>query len=135
MLHGLVEWEDLDVFFDEFAIHATLMANDDDVPRLALTGIFDTPYQKREFGSYIVDADNPSFTCKWHDDFSKVRKGDTLRVTNEGTLEDFYLDSAPQNDGTGVVAFILTRASTQDASGDDLDDSVDEPPPTGSLFG
>lgn len=186
MLHGVLDWEDLDIFFDdeEFGLHATLRSNNPEADNLAIVGIFDTPYQQREFGDLVIDADDPSFTTKWRDEFVHVRKGDKLQITADGTtreetvtvdnyivdsdsdrlvdasgdtliieteervtvtvgevMEDFFIDSAPQNDGTGVVAFILTRESTQDTEGDDLDDATDEPPtddmgqPSGGLFG
>ena len=165
MQHGLVDFEDLDIFFniDEFAVKADLQfvvetaesapsglidSSDDrvvdsdsdaivsdDATVIALEGIFETPYQKRDFGAFIVDAEAPSFTCKWQNQFVDVRKGDLLFVGEGSNKEQFYIDSAAQNDGTGVVAFILTPASTQDATGDDLDDTVDERPTGGGLFG
>ena len=165
MQHGLVDFEDLDIFFniDEFAVKASLQfigetaesassslvdsADDrvvdsadnvlvsDDTTAIELEGIFETPYQKRDFGAFIVDADAPSFTCKWDNRFIDVRKGDHLFVGEGSNKEQFYIDSAAQNDGTGVVAFILTPASTQDDIGDDLDDEVDERPTGGGLFG
>ena len=63
MNQGQVEWEDLDIFFDEFAEEATLTLADGTT--YDLNGIFDTPYMKRDFGALLVDADDPSFTCKW----------------------------------------------------------------------
>ena len=107
-----------------------------DATVLALDGIFDTPYMKRDFGAFVVDAEAPSYTCKWIDAFADIRKGDILLVGEGDEAQTFYIDSAPQNDGTGVVSFLLTPASTQDAIGDDLDDSVDEAPdPNDPFFG
>ena len=148
MLHGELEWEDLDIFFEEFAVDAVIyFPVTDEI--YDIKGIFETPYLKRDFGGFIVDADAPSFTCKWQDIFVGVRKGDVLFPNEtiasireiEGVYEEitgekaFYIDSAPQNDGTGVVSFILTKATTQDEEGDELDDTIDETPTGGGLFG
>ena len=54
------------------------VAVSDDKTVLPLEGLFETPYMKRDFGAFVVDADSPSFTCKWHDQFVDVRKGDLL---------------------------------------------------------
>ena len=137
MNQGIVEWEDLDIFFEEFGIPATLELADGTT--YELRGHFDTPYMKREFGELIVDADDPSFTCKWQAEFEAVRRGDKLTIRGE----DFYIESAAQSDGTGVASLILTRASTQDAEGDDVQQNPQNPqspqgqgrPPNGGLFG
>ena len=138
MQHGIAPIEDLDIFFntDEFAIDAfiRIMSLGEGQSLVSVRGIFETPYLKRDFGAFVVDADSPSFTCKWHDEFVNVRKGDDLYFFDDGTTVNFYIDSTPQNDGTGVVAFILTAADTQDTEGDELDDTIDEEPPTGGLF-
>jgi hypothetical protein len=155
MLHGDVEWEDLDIFFEEFAIDAVLQLWVTRVENIQefnqIRGIFETPYLKRDFGAFIVDEEAPSFTCKWHDIFQYARKGDVLFLNQTydrdsgDTPEDFYqlaespsqvwyIDSIPQNDGTGVVSFILTPGTTQDEHGESLDDTIDEEPPTGGLF-
>ena len=149
VLHGVVEWEDLDVFFNEFALGAILyLPTADHV--MYIQGIFETPYLKRDFGAFIVDQEAPSFTCKWDDEFAAVRKGDRLfvnrpasdedidtayRLTSRGGASAFFIDSIPQNDGTGVVSFILTAASTQDAEGDELDDMTVPPDDPSNLFG
>ncbi len=137
MLHGEVEWEDLDIFFDEFAIDAfiRIMSLGEGQSLVTVKGIFETPYLKRDFGAFVVDANSPSFTCKWHDEFVNVRKGDVLYFFDDGTGVNFYIDSAAQNDGTGVVSFILTASATQDASGDDLEDGTKTAPSGGGLFG
>lgn len=140
MINGLLEWEDLDDFFDidEFAINATLIMRSPSVDDLALVGIFNTPYAKRDFGAFVVDADDPYFLTKWHDDFVHARKGDTLRITQADVTEDFFIDSGAQNSGTGVVSFVLTRESTQDDVGDLPEDSTDSSShgqlPSGGLF-
>ena len=74
MSQGIVDWEDLDIFFheDEFAVKATIICQSVEAD-LMLSGIFDTPYQQRDFGGFIVDADAPSFTLKWTDDLENVR--------------------------------------------------------------
>lgn len=113
-MQGIVDWEDLDIFFDEFAVEATLELGNGDT--LSLSGIFDTPYQKRDFGAFVVDAEDPSFTCKWTAELENARAGDKLTIKGEA----FYIESAPQSDGTGLASFTLTRASTQDAEGDDF---------------
>lgn len=145
MEEGIVEWEDLELFFDDFAIPATLafaeaLENDAEVSEatLELRGIFETPYQKRDFGAFIVDADDPSFTCKWTEALQAARKGDTLTINGEV----FYLETAAMSDGTGLASFTLTRASTQDAQGDDFSAETEDSqqmnsgrPSSGSLFG
>lgn len=135
MNHGRTDFEDLDVFFDtdDFAIVAHLHISET-LEDIDINGIFDTPYQKRDFGAFIVDEDAPSFTCKWDPRFDSVRKGDILTIGDEN-IETFYIDSVPQHDGTGICAMILTRRSTQDAEGDEPHDSTDNPPPSGGLFG
>lgn len=110
---GTVDWEDLDIFFDEFAVPGSLAIKKTDAT-VELEGIFDTPYMKRDFGSFIVDAESPSFTCKWHTEFVDARQGDELTV---GTVR-YYLESAPQADGTGLCSLILVPAYTQDEEGD-----------------
>ena len=112
MAQGILDWEDLDIFFDDFAIEATLELQDGST--LALKGIFDTPYQQRDFGGFVVDADDPTFTCPWQDEFMDARSGDTLTI---GT-EIFYIESGARSDGTGLASFVLTRESTQDDVGD-----------------
>ena len=154
MLHGEVEWEDLDIFFGEFAIDAVLqiwVTGVQNIPEFnQIRGIFETPYHKRDFGVFIVDEESPTFTCKWSENFEYVRKGDVLflnRTYDEDTdsAEElyelaenpsaiWYIDSIPQNDGTGIASFILTPGATQDTAGDTLDDTIDELPPAGGLF-
>ena len=147
MTQGQVEWEDLDIYFDEFAVDATLTLADGTA--FDLKGIYETPYMKRDFGEMVVDADDPSFTCKWHDGFEKARRGDKLTLSESG--EVFYIESGARNDGTGVASFILTAAETQDSEGDDVppsgEDGVQQNPqnpqspqgqggrPDGGLFG
>lgn len=113
MDQGLTAWEDIDIFFEEFAIPATLelTANGE---TLALKGIFDTPYQKRDFGAFFVDADDPSFTCRWTAELAAAGAGDKLTINGEV----FFLESSAQSDGTGLASLVLTRQSTQDDIGD-----------------
>ena len=113
MQQGIVDWEDLDIFFDEFAVPGSLLIQKTETT-LALDGILDTPYMKREFGDFIIDAEDPSFTCKWHSEMSDARQGDELTVGDT----TYYLSSAPQSDGTGLAALILVPADTQDDEGD-----------------
>ena len=129
MEQGILDWEDRDIFFDEFAVDATLEIRGSGAT-LNLRGIFDTPYQQRSFGAFVVDADDPSFTCKWVEELEAVRVGDKLTI---GT-EEFYLDSPARNDGTGIASFTLTRESTQDDQGDELSENY-EAPAGGGLFG
>lgn len=139
MQQGIVDWEDLDIFFDEFAVEASLGFQDSE-ETVDLKGIFDTPYEHRDFGAFIVDADDPSFTCKWIPELATARAGDTLTISGEV----FYLESAAQSDGTGLASFTLTRATTQDAQGDDFSAETEDEdsqqmnsgrPEDGSLFG
>ena len=115
MAQGIVDWEDLDIFFDEdeFAVKATLTFQSSG-NTLDLKGIFDTPDQQRDFGGFVVDADDPTFTCPWQDEFMDVRPGDALTI---GT-EIFYIESGARSDGTGLASFVLARESTQDDMGD-----------------
>ena len=125
MLQGADSWEDIDIFFSDFAIDASLEIKKSN-KTLNIKGIFDTPYMKRVFGSFIVDSEDPSFTCKWLPEFSDIRAGDVLTIQNVKTVEnvqtvqgiDYFLQSAPESDGTGVCALILVPASTQDDEGD-----------------
>ena len=146
ILHGIPEWEDLDIFFDEFAIDAVLyLVSHDDVYQLR--GIFETPYAKRDFGAFVIDAEAPSFTCKYQAEFDATRKGDIIfpdQVSDDineayrlqaSHVDTWYIDSTPQNDGTGVSTFILTHATTQDDVGDILEDATEEVPDEGGLFG
>ena len=117
------DWEDLDIFFDEdeFAVPAVLTLADGTT--FDLTGIYETPYMKRDLGELIVDADDPSFTCKWQSEFEAVRQGDRLTISDEV----FYIEGAARNDGTGVASFVLTRGSTQDAEGDVVQENPQSP--------
>ena len=72
-MQGRVDWEDLDIFFEEFAVRATIICQSGG--RFDADGIFDTPYQQRDFGGFIVDADAPSFTLKWTDMLENVQSG------------------------------------------------------------
>ena len=129
MQQGILDWEDRDIFFDEFAVDATLQIRGSGAT-LNLRGILDTPYQQRAFGAFVVDADDPSFICKWVEELEQVRVGDKLTI---GT-EEFYLDSLARSDGTGMVSFTLTRESTQDDQGDEPPENY-EAPVGGGLFG
>ena len=102
MQQGILDWEDRDIFFDEFAVDATLEIRGSG-DTLNLEGILDTPYQQRAFGAFVVDADDPSFTCKWVEELEDVRVGDKLTI---GT-EEFYLNSPARSDGTGMAKFHL----------------------------
>ena len=128
MEQGILDWEDRDIFFDEFAVDATLEIVSTG-RALALKGIFDTPYAKRDFGVFFVDADDPSFTCVWTPELAKARAGDKLTIKSE----EFFLESSPKSDGTGLVSLILTRESTQDDIGD-AEPEQTEAPPGGGLF-
>ena len=134
-MQGIVEWEDLDIFFDEdeFGVKATIICKSGG--RFDAVGIFDTPYQQRDFGGFIVDADAPSFTCKWTDDLDNVQSGDMLRLYEKDSTdyETFYIESAPQSDGTGTAKLVLTRKETQDHEGDPAEDTH-EAPTGGGLF-
>ena len=122
MNQGVVEWEDLDGFFDTdyFAVSATLQIG---IDVLNLEGIFDTPFAQRDFGAFIADSDDPTFVCKWRNEFNDAEAGDILTLKNE----TFYLKTAPQSDGTGVVVLTLIRATTQDTVGDDVPEAPDKP--------
>lgn len=138
MINGLIRWETLDDFFDvdEFSVNATLMLKKTGIADIALVGNFDTPYAQRDFGAFVIDADDPTFLTKWHDDFIHARKGDKLVISEGDNTETFYIDTAAQNDGTGVVSFVLTRESTQDDEGDTPSDDTtpDKTPMGGGLF-
>ena len=148
MITGSIEWEDKSVYFDTefFGVNATLVMKNTDQPNIHIKGIFDTPYAQRDLGAFIVDAEDPSFTCEWHDGFEHARKGDILRIAEGDKIQEFYIDTAAQNDGTAIVSFKLTPKSSQDASGDEAIDSIDldgtdgtpldnsDPLPTGGLF-
>lgn len=120
-VQGSVEWEDLSIFFDEFAVPGSLEIRNAG-KTVSIDGIFDTPYQSRKFGDFIVDAEAPSFTCAWTEDMNDVRTGDKLTVG--GSL--YYLDSAPKPDGTGMCSLVLVPSDTQDAEGDE--DGPDDVP-------
>ena len=121
-MESIYDWEDRDIFFDpdDFGIEATLEIKHlpamPEYPdnRVSIHGHWDTPYGQRDYGAFITDAQDPSFTCKWIDLFEYARAGDVLTI---GTT-DYYLESAPQSDGTGICAMILVPADTQDAVGD-----------------
>lgn len=108
----VLDFEDLDCFFVDFGIDASLLIKSENTTH-AVRGIFETPYMQRDFGSFIVDAEDPSFTCKWISEMTDCRQGDELTVNGDV----FYLQSAPKTDGTGLCALILTPAYTQDAEG------------------
>ena len=51
----------------------------------------------------------------------------------DGNYETFYIESAPQSDGTGTAKLVLTRKETQDHEGDSTED-MHEAPAGGGLF-
>ena len=112
----LADWEDLDYFFneDEFAVPGSLTIKKTNTT-LQISGILDTPYMKRSFGSIIIDAESPAFTCEWRPEFAECRSGDELTVGDQA----YYLQGIPKQDGTGVCAMILVPEYTQDDEGDD----------------
>ena len=133
-MQSILDWEDRDIFFDtdDFAIEASLQIKhlpdttentelypDNQVP---INGIFKTPYAQRDFGAFIVDAEDPSFRCKWIDVFEYARAGDVLTI--DGT--EYYLESEPKSDGSGTCAMTLVPADTQDAIGDADTDQAQE---------
>ena len=122
---GILDWEDRDLFFTDFAIPATLQKNA--VPGQTpetheIVGILDIPHERQEFGPVILDAEDPTFTVKWTDVIASVRKGDYLIINNE----KFVIAAAAENDGTSICDLRLVRGSLQDDAGDTFETEYPE---------
>ena len=132
MNESILDWEDRDVFLDTdfFGIQASLEIQKTN-KSVTFNCIFDTPYQRRDFAAFVVDAEDPSIVTKFIPDLEDARKGDKLTVNGDV----FFLESGMESDGTGFVKFGLIPAETQDDIGDIIDDDVDDGVKTGDRHG
>lgn len=95
-------WEDLDVFFDHFAIEAQVEPRNGDP--FVVSAIFDERYYSAEMGTFIHDVHHPRLTVK-SADVDDIEPGDG--VTVDGT--DYEVVSHPERDGTGTAILTLSR--------------------------
>lgn len=94
-------FEDLGEFFDvnEFATTATIYGEGG---AQEILGIFDEPSIDAEIGQHEFDTASHKFRCAATDVLTMVRRD---RLTIEG--RDFWLEKAPQPDGTGLAVLFL----------------------------
>lgn len=94
-------FENLREFFDvnEFATTATIYGEGG---AQEILGIFDEPSIDAEIGQHEFEASSHKFRCAATDVLTMVRSD---RLTIEG--RDFWLEKAPQPDGTGLAVLFL----------------------------
>lgn len=95
------DWEDLNVFFDEFADIATINLADETVIE-NVKCIYDDPYFNAQLGEYDMDTSRPRITCKMSD-VTNVSRGDTLTIKSK----TYDILTSPQGDGTGLAMLDL----------------------------
>lgn len=96
----VLPWDDLDVFFGDFACPVTLTLANGAVR--VIQGIFDDPYLNTELGEYEADTSRPRLTVK-EADVAGVKRGDTALVG--AVLYDVL--SSPNQDGNGTATLEL----------------------------
>lgn len=96
------DWEDLDLFFDDFAVAAVISRANGET--LSLPVIYDDAYLNAQIGEYELDSQSHRALCR-ADRVVGVKPGDTIEIGGS----HFDILTHPQPDGTGLALLKLAE--------------------------
>lgn len=100
------EWEDLDVFFDDFATQVAFTSPSGQVLP-TFRAIFDDPYFDKQLGEYVATDGDPRITCKEVHVLQVKKHYECTIASMPGRKYTVIHD--PKFDGTGTCVVYLGR--------------------------